>query len=67
MDAVHGFSYFKNILEKKMNIYSSPPKIYKIMSLNLKVQGLTHILHVIVYTAQNVISDNLAVGEKFFP
>lgn len=37
------------------------------MSLNLKVQGLTHILHVIVHTAQNVISNNLVVGQIFFP
>lgn len=50
-----------------MNRYLSPPKIYKIMSLNLKVQGLTQILHVIVRTAQNVISNNLVVGQIFFP
>lgn len=36
------------------------------MSLTLKVQGLTHILHLIVYTAQNVISDNLVGGPNFF-
>lgn len=64
---VHSFLQFKNKPEKKMNRYLSPPKIYQITSLNLKVQSRTHIPHEIVQRAQNFISGNLVVGKIIFP